>query len=169
MDSAKRRKKLIRGYALLALLLLLLAAVLLVLFGKVLLLHRVLGMDMYPAVKDGDLLLASRMPKEYARGDVVVYFAGSLTRVGRIAAMPGDHVELDGEGTFLVNGVPQRGDTPYSTFPAEGGTEKLDIPENSVYILGDYRTLSVDSRAFGPVDMAQLEGKLIGLFRIRGF
>ncbi len=162
------KKKLLRGYARLALRLLFIALVLLILFGKVFLLHRVRGMDMYPAVRDGDLLLAYRMEKNYDRGDVVVYFAGSLTRVGRIMAVSGDHVELSEEGTVFVNGVPQREEVLFTTLPGEDGAEKLDIPYGSVYILGDYRTNSTDSRAFGPVDLASVDGKVISLFRIRG-
>ena len=164
-----KKKKLIYGFLMLALRVLFIALALLLLFGKVFLLYRVHGMDMYPAVKDGDLLLAYRMEKNYERGDVVVYFAGSLTRVGRLVAMSGDRLEFGDTGTLFVNGVPQREDTLFPTLPGEDGTEKLDIPQDSVYILGDYRTNSVDSRAFGPVSTAQLEGKLIWLFRIRGF
>ena len=58
-----KKKKLIRGFLMLALRVLFIALALLILFGKVFLLYRVHGMDMYPAVKDGDLLLAYRIQK----------------------------------------------------------------------------------------------------------
>ena len=55
-----------------------------VLFTQVFLLTQAKGSSMFPAVKDGDLLICYRLQKTYAKNDVVVYTQGGKLRVGRI-------------------------------------------------------------------------------------
>lgn len=135
---------------------------------QVFLLTRAGGNDMFPAVKDGDLLLAFRLQRSLAQNDVVVYSAGGKTRVGRILASGGDVVYLDGSGRLLVNGTEQTGEILYPTYPKEGLNYPLSIPEGQVFVLGDYRTQGKDSRDFGPVPREEILGKVITLLRRRG-
>ena len=164
----RRRKKLIRGYLQLGLRLLVIAAVLLILLTQVFLICRMKGLDMYPAVRDGDLLVAFRLQKDYRKNDVVVYRHGEERRVGRIAAAGGDWIEIDETGTLRVNGTVQSDGIFYPTEKREGAEYPEQIPEDGVYVLGDYRTGCRDSRDYGPVPSAELEGKVISLFRRRG-
>ena len=70
-----------------------------VLFTQVFLLTQAKGSSMFPAVKDGDLLICYRLQKTYAKNDVVVYTQGGKLRVGRILGREGDLVALDDSGT----------------------------------------------------------------------
>ena len=161
-------KALRRGYLSLLLRIAVLAAALGLFFSMVCMLWRVQGQDMVPAVRDGDLLLAWRMGKDFGRGDVVVYQAEGQRRVGRVAALGGDAVEITEDGKLLVNNAIQSESIYYPT-QTEQGELSLSLPEGSLYILGDYRTACRDSRDFGPVPAESIEGKVIGLLRVRGF
>lgn len=139
-----------------------------ILFSFVFLITQVSGNDMFPSVKDGDLIIGFRLQKEYAKNDVVVYTAEGKTRIGRIAARPTDVVTLDESGTLLVNGTAQSGEIMYPTYAKEGIEYPYRVPEGQVFILGDYRTQTEDSRDFGPIPLENVEGKVITILRRRG-
>lgn len=125
------------------------------------------GQNMFPAIKDGDLVIAFRMQKEYMKGDVVVCEVNGETYVGRIGANSTDIINLSETGTITVNGTVQGGEIIYPTFAKEGFAYPLKVPEDSVFILGDYRTAAEDSRDFGPVPYSQVLGKVITILRRR--
>lgn len=129
---------------------------------------RVSGNAMYPALKDGDLVVTYRL-EEYRADDVVAYRAGGETRFGRIVAVATQTVDGDAQG-MLVNGVHRNEEIFYPTEML--GTE-LSIPvrlEAGQYmVLNDHRTELTDSRSFGLIDESELEGKVIFFFRRRGF
>ena len=157
-----------QGYISLALRCLTLALVLLVLLTQVFLITQVSGNDMFPAVKDGDLVFAYRLQSDLSKNDVVVYTAAGRSRVGRILGRPGDVIMLDDSGNLLVNGTNQGGEIMYPTYAKETYTYPFVVPENSYFLLGDYRTQTVDSRDFGAVPKADVEGKVITILRRRG-
>lgn len=126
------------------------------------------GNDMFPAVKDGDLIIAYRLQQDYVKSDVVVYTVNGETRVGRIAARETDVVTLDDSGTLLVNGTTQTGEILYPTYAGSGLSYPYTVPNGCVFILGDYRTQAKDSREFGPVPMEDVIGKVITILRRRG-
>lgn len=135
---------------------------------QVFLLSRTRGNDMFPAVKDGDLLIGFRLQQEYVKNDVVVYTVNGQTHVGRVAARAGDVVTLDDSGTLLVNGTAQNGEILYPTYPKEEFKYPCTVPEGHVFILGDYRTQTEDSRDFGPIPLENVEAKVISILRRRG-
>ena len=138
-----------------------------VLFTQVFLVTQAKGNSMFPAVKDGDLLICYRMQKTYAKNDVVVYTQGGKLRVGRILGREGDLIALDDSGTLVVNGAVQSGEILYPTYAKDALSYPFTVPENSVFILGDYRTQSEDSRDFGAVSTDDVEAKVITLLRRR--
>lgn len=144
------------------------AAALAVLLGVVLLVTQAKGQDMFPAVKDGDLLITYRLQRRWAQDDVVVYRQGDTLRVGRVAAVGGDVVLLDDSGDLRVNGTLHTGEIPYATYPAEGLTYPYTVPEGCLFLLCDHRTAGEDSRHFGPVPADSVAGKVITLLRRRG-
>jgi signal peptidase I len=78
-------------------------------------------------------------------------------------------VEIDDFGHLLVNGNVQQEEVFYSTEPQEGDvTYPYIVPEDSYYVLCDYRTAGVDSRTFGAVSQDDLDGKVITILRRRG-
>lgn len=139
-----------------------------IMFTWVFLITQVRGNEMFPAVKDGDLVIAFRFQREYAKNDVVVYTADGKTHIGRIVARATDVVTLDDSGKLLVNGTNQAGEILYPTYAKEGIDYPYKVPVDHVFILGDYRTQTEDSRDFGPIPMENVEGKVITILRRRG-
>lgn len=123
---------------------------------------------MFPAMKDGDLIIGFRLQQTYMKDDVVVYTVNGETHVGRIAARAADVVTLDDSGTLLVNGTAQGGEIIYPTYAKENFEYPYTVPENQIFILGDYRTQTADSRDFGAVSMENVKGKVITILRRRG-
>ena len=150
------------------------AAVLWVLLTQVYLVTQASGSEMFPAVKDGDLVLGIRLEKDYAKNDVVVYERsgrvrdGEKVRVGRVLARGGDIVTLSESGVVEVNGSAQGGGILYPTYPKSLLSYPYAVPEDSVFILGDCRTQAEDSRDFGPVQCSAVKAKVITLIRRRG-
>ena len=93
------------------------AAVLWVLLTQVYLVTQASGNEMFPAVKDGDLVLGIRLEKDYAKNDVVVYERSGRLRVGRVLARGGDIVTLSESGVVEVNGSAQGGGILYPPTP----------------------------------------------------
>lgn len=167
--TARRNRVLDRqGYFSLLLRILFLVLAGAVLLSSVFLITQVSGNDMFPAVKDGDLVIGFRLQQEYAKNDVVVYTAGGRTHIGRIAARATDVVTLDDSGTLLVNGTAQSGEIMYPTYAKEGIEYPYRVPEGHVFILGDYRTQTKDSRDFGAIPLENVRGKVITILRRRG-
>lgn len=139
-----------------------------VMFTQVFLITLANGNAMFPAVKDGDLVIAFRIQQEYAKNDVIVYTADGKTHIGRIVARATDTVTADDSGTLFVNGTNQTGEILYPTYAKEGLTYPYTVPEGHVFVLGDYRTQTEDSRDFGPISMENVQGKVITILRRRG-
>ena len=125
------------------------------------------GNYMFPAVRDGDLCITYRLEK-YIIGDVVLYNTGGKERVGRIVAVEGQTVEITDSGELLVDGVPPAEQIFY---PTDKGTltYPCTVGNGQVFILNDFRSVTEDSREFGPIDIKDLDGKFIFSVRKRGF
>ena len=140
----------------------------LVLFTQVFMLAQAKGNEMFPAVKDGDLMFVFRLQRDYAKDDVIVYNYAGTRYVGRIVARENDIVTLDDSGTFSVNGTAQTGEIMYPTYAKEGITYPYTVPTGCVFVLADYRTEAEDSRDRGPIPMENVQGKVITILRRRG-
>ena len=142
----------------------------LVVFSFVFGVMRVSDPNMKPGFQDGDLVFFYRIDKRYAAQDVVVYERNGITTLGRVVAVGGDTVNIDSRG-LIVNGAHQQeqGITSETTQVADGVTFPLTVTEGSVFVLGDNRSEAVDSRIVGCVPVDQTLGKVMGLFRRRGF
>lgn len=126
-------------------------------------------LSMMPAVKDGDMLLTYRWDKSYTAGDICVFDYDGETICSRVVAVEGDKVDIDAGG-LKVNDAKYGEQNIYkeTTQVKDGVTFPLTVPEGCVFVLGDNRTDSIDSRIFGCVDVQKTQGKVIGLFRHRG-
>ena len=123
---------------------------------------RVQGSNMFPTYRSTDFLLCKKV-KSYARGDIL-FFRGAPgmltereknTSIRRIIGLPGETVELYPDGTVTVDG--QAIEEPYLETDAqkatyrEGGITTLTLGQNEYFVLGDERSIALDSRDYGPV------------------
>lgn len=139
-----------------------------VIFTQVFLITQNKGLGMFPAMKDGDLLIAYRLQNDYSKNDVVVFEMTGNQEVGRIIAKQNDIVAIDESGTLRVNGTVQTGEILYPTYIKGELDYPYVVPEGHVFIMGDYRTSTVDSRDYGPVPIKNLKAKVITILRRRG-
>lgn len=166
----KRRERIEtrRGYGSLLFRLAVVVIVGYLIFTQVFLLTQAQGTDMFPMVKDGDLMIVFRMQREYNTKDVVVYTQDGKQHTGRIVARENDVVDMDEDGSLTVNGTTQSGEILYPTYPKDGITYPYRVTAGCVFVLGDYRTEAEDSRDFGPIPMENVHGKVITILRRRG-
>lgn len=170
-EAIKKRRKALyirKGYISLLIRVALIAAVGYILFTQVFLITQARGNDMFPAIKDGDLIIAFRLQKEYVKNDIVVYQLDNSTNIGRVVARNDDVITHDSEGTLLVNGNVQRGEIVYPTLVKQGLVYPQRISTGNLFILGDHRIQAYDSRDIGQVSEQQVKGKVITILRRRG-
>ena len=125
---------------------------------------------MYPAVNSGDLILFSRFDKTYHAQDlVVVRYQGNM-QVRRVVALSGNTVDIY-NGNLIVDGASQQEEHIF--VPTDRYETEIDfplvVPEGHIFVLGDHRTGAVDSRIYGTIPIDDSQGKVISLFRRRGF
>lgn len=167
---AKRRSDILlrQGYRSLLFRVIVIAAVAFILFSQVFLITQAHGYDMFPAIRDGDLVIAFRMQGDYQKNDVIVCNIGGKQSVLRILAKESDIVTIGDQGTVQVNGTNQGGDIMYPTYAKEGIEYPFTVPEGTVFVLGDYRTQTTDSRDVGPIPVEEIDAKVITILRRRG-
>ncbi len=165
--SRRNAAEIRNGYISLLIRIIVLALIGWLLFTQVFLIAQASGNDMFPAVKDGDLLIGFRMQRDYQKDDVVVYERNGRLCVGRIIGRETDVITLDDSGTLLVNGTAQGGEILFPTYAKERLEYPYTVPEGTVFILGDYRTQAEDSRDFGCVAMEDVKAKVITILRRR--
>lgn len=127
---------------------------------------RIQGASMEPTLRHNDWVLSR--PRAYAdampeRGDVVLLQRSSLTRgyiVKRVMGIPGDTVEIR-RGTVFVNGA--EAEDPYGAFSEADNMSAVIVQPDTVFVLGDNRPASNDSRVWEPqlVGREELRGEVI--------
>ncbi len=127
---------------------------------------RVYGQSMEPNLHTNERLVIEKLSYHFhgpRRGDVIVLHdpGGSPELlIKRVIGLPGERITL-ANGKVFVDGVPL--DEPYLTQETQGGGRSWIVPPFSVFVLGDNRSASRDSRIFGPVALDQILGR--ALFR----
>lgn len=126
------------------------------------------GDSMLPTLNDGDRVLITRNFFEPARGDIVIVRArpgeGQEERelIKRIVAVEGD-VVIVRSGIAYVNGVEETGHPVLSSATDVSRAEEV-VPPGHVYILGDNRPVSYDSRFYGPAPIGAITGKVVAVY-----
>ena len=140
-------------------------------FTLVLRIIRVDGPSMRETLQDGDVLLAvsRHLAGELQAGDIVIvqkeYFEDGQPIIKRVIATEGQTVDIDFDaGVVYVDG--EALEEPYTREPTwldEGLEFPITVPEGGIFILGDNRNDSMDSRYpdLGPVDVRDVVGKAV--------
>jgi signal peptidase I len=151
--------------------------------------YQVDGPSMESTLQNGDKLIIWKVPRSWARvtrhdyipkrGDVIVFSESGLSEYGqddtkqlikRVIALPGDRIAIQ-DGKYIVyNKEHPLGFNPDTTLPygknipptsGKLGESGITIGPHQLFVSGDNRPESLDSRAFGPIDADQVIGKLV--------
>ncbi len=124
--------------------------------------------SMVPSFKGGDLALFSRFDDSFVSSDVVVIDYEGDAQLRRVVAVAGDTVDITSDGLVVNGALQQEQNVHTDTLLYEGGvTLPLTLKENEVFVLGDNRLESLDSRMYGPVDTSIIAGKAIFVGRTK--
>ena len=124
---------------------------------------RIYGTSMTPSLKEGDIVVSVK-GVDFDRGDVVSFYYNNKILVKRVVAFEGEWVNIDENGNVYVNGTLL--EEPYVDEKAFGECDiqlPYQVPEGRIFVLGDHRATSVDSRSttVGCVFEEQIVGKII--------
>ena len=114
----------------------------------------------------GDIVVSVK-GSGFETGDVIAFYYNNNILVKRVIANPGDWVDMDKDGNVYVNNTLI--DEPYLNEKAYGETNielPYQVPEGKVFVMGDNRSVSIDSRntSIGCVSEEQIVGKIV--FRV---
>ena len=124
---------------------------------------RIYGTSMTPTLEE-DNIVVSLKGSDFKTGDVVAFYYNNKILVKRVIAQAGQWVNIDPDGTVYVDNVAI--DEPYIDKKAFGECDielPYQVPENRVFVMGDHRDVSIDSRntSIGPVAEEQIVGRII--------
>ena len=127
---------------------------------------RIYGHSMNDTLDEGDIVISVK-GSTFEPGDIIAFYYNNKLLVKRVIGQPGDWVDIDEQGNVYVNQVLL--DEPYLDSKAFGETNitlPYQVPESRIFVLGDNRDVSIDSRntSVGCVEEEQIAGKII--FRV---
>ena len=124
---------------------------------------RIYGRSMTPTLDEGNIVISVKGGK-FDTGDVIAFYYNNKILVKRVIAQAGDWVDITKEGTVTVNGEILV--EPYVKQKAFGECDielPYQVPEDRVFVMGDDRDVSIDSRntSIGPIAKEQIVGRII--------
>lgn len=148
--------------------------------------YQVDGPSMESTLQNNDRLIVYKLPKTLSRlthhpyvphrGDIIVFSQIGLDSanpgqskqlIKRVIGLPGDHIVFNNNQIMIYNNQHPNGFDPDkvmsygSVIPATTGGKDLTVPAGQVFVMGDNRTDSLDSRIFGTVPVQNIVGKLV--------
>jgi signal peptidase I len=127
---------------------------------------KVEGTSMMPSLEDQERIFVNKFVyrlEAIQRGDIVVFRYPrdpSKSFIKRVVALAGDHIQIQA-GQVYVNGKQVYEDYVPVTYEDERSYPEIVVPPDSYFVLGDHRSLSNDSRDFGPVNQRFIYGKAV--------
>lgn len=130
---------------------------------------RIYGSSMTPTLQDGEIICTVKT-SNFEPGDIISFYYNNKILVKRVIARPGEWVNIDEDGAVSVNGTVL--EEPYLVEKALGDTDielPYQVPDGKIFVMGDHRSTSVDSRntAVGCVAQEQVVRKIV--FRVWPF
>jgi signal peptidase I len=125
---------------------------------------RVEGTSMLPMLEDQDRLFINKIAYRVGdihEGDVVVFqYPRDHTKsyIKRVIGLPGDDIRIE-HGRVYVNGAQLKEPYVPTRFTDDRSQPETVLPPNKYWVMGDHRSISSDSRDFGPVDRELIYGK----------
>ncbi len=124
---------------------------------------RITGESMAPTLHTDQIIISSNS-SQFENGDLVAFYYNNRVLVKRVLGKPGDWIDINEAGDVYING--EITDEPYLE---EKSQEPFDItfpyqvPESRYFVLGDNRSVSIDSRSntVGCISRDQIIGKLL--------
>lgn len=130
---------------------------------------RVTGSSMTPTMQNDELIICSKR-SNFKQGDIVAFYYNNKILLKRVIGIAGDYINITEDGTVYVNDV--KLDEPYVNELALGTCDiemPYQVPDNRIFVMGDHRSVSIDSRSstVGCIADEYVIGKVI--FRIWPF
>ena len=124
---------------------------------------RIYGHSMNDTLDEGDIVVSLK-GSDFRTGDIIAFYYNNKILIKRVIGKAGDWVDIDQDGNVYVNG--NLIDEPYLDDKAFGECNielPYQVPESKVFVMGDNRSVSVDSRntAVGCVAEEQIVGKVV--------
>lgn len=124
---------------------------------------QIYGSSMTPTLQEGEIVVSVKGSK-FEHGDVVGLYFGNKLLIKRCIGIAGDWVDMDEAGNVYINGEPL--EEPYLNEKAFGTCDlelPYQVPDNTIFVMGDHRETSVDSRsaAVGCIDTDEIVGKIV--------
>ncbi len=127
---------------------------------------RVYGSSMAPTLHNGEILVSVKT-KDFSSGDIIAFYHGNKLLIKRYIAGSADYVNIDEDGAVSVNGTLL--EEPYLAEKAYGEADiefPYQVPDQRYFVMGDNRSVSIDSRSsiVGCIAGDQIVGKVV--FRV---
>jgi signal peptidase I len=127
---------------------------------------KVEGTSMMPSLDDQERIFVNKYVyrlEPIQRGDIIVFRYPrdpSKSFIKRVIGLAGDRIRIEG-GEVFVNGQRLEEDYVPAAYSDQRSYSETVVPPHSYFVLGDHRTMSNDSRDFGPVDVGFIYGKAV--------
>lgn len=127
---------------------------------------KVEGTSMMPGLDDQERIFINKFVyriEPIQRGDIVVFRYPrdpAKSFIKRVIGVAGDHVRIV-NGRVMLNGKMLVEDYVPAAYQDDRSYAEIVVPPDSYFVLGDHRSLSNDSRDFGPVDASYIYGKAV--------
>ena len=120
----------------------------------------VVGHSMYPTLRHRSICMFNPFATRFRRGDIVSADVDGEKVIKRVIGVGGDRITITRYGNVILNGGAS--DEPYiQKQTAESKPQSVTVPDGYVWLMGDNRGASTDSRTFGAVSVNNIRGRLI--------